>query len=207
MERVKNLVTPKRSYLIVALVIFLVTTTVAVLVNSFVMGHGFTTERSVSRYVGFEAWSAAIFAVGNFFVSGVMGVFLWRLGKLWEMPRIYYYCVFLMVLGLISLSVCPIGLCDIDGQKSLVSLIHELSSRTMFIMILVAAGLMVMKPYGTKASRIICAFYVVYGLVCVFGYLTHGVWFESRVLIFETLYIVGFVVMLFCQCDKRLIAK
>lgn len=203
----KNLATPKRSCLIAALAIFLIAALTAVLINSFVMGYGFSTGRSISRYVGFEMWSAVVFAVGNFFVSGVMGVFLWRLGKLWEMPRVYYYCVFLMVLGLISLSVCPIGLCDIDGQKSLVSLIHELSSRTMFIMMMVAAGLMAMKPYGTKASCILCVTYVVYGLVCIFGYLGHEIWFESRVLIFETLYIVGFIVVLLCQRDKRLVKQ
>jgi len=206
-EHIEKLAAPKKSCLIIALAIFLITAMMAVMVNSFVVGYGLSTGRSISRYVGYEVWSAVVFAIGNFFVSGVMGVFLWRLGKLWEMPRIYYYCVFLMVLGLITLSVCPIGLYDVGEQKSVVSLVHELSSRTMFIMMMIAAGLMAIKPYGTKVSRVLCVIYVFYGLVCVFGYLGNEVWFESRVLIFEILYIVGFVVMLLCQRDKRLIKQ
>ncbi len=202
---VEKIKMPKKTRLAVALAVFLTTSLAAVVLNSFVVGHGLTMGRSISRYVGFEMWSAVIFALGNFFAAGATGAFLWCLGELWKMPRVYYYCVMLMVLGLVWLSLCPIGLCDVNGQKSMISLVHELSSRTMFIMMVVTAGLLAVRPYGTTRSRAICGTYVIYGLVCIVGYLTHGEWFESRVLIFETLYIAGFVGILLAQQDRRTI--
>lgn len=195
---------PPKRRLVVALVVFLTTSLAAVVLNSFLLGYGFTFGRSISRYVGFEVWSSVVFALGNFFAAGATGAFLWCLGELWKLPRIYYYSVILMVLGLVWLSLCPIGLCDYANEKSLISLIHELSSRAMFIMMMVTAGLLALRPYGTSNSRAICITYVIYGLICIAGYLTHGDWFESRVLIFETLYIAGFVGILLMQYDRRM---
>lgn len=187
--------------------VFLTTALAAVILNSFVLGYGLNVERSISRYVGFEVWSSVIFACGNFFAAGATGAFLWRLGELWKLPRVYYYCVMVMVLGLVGLSLCPIGLFDVNGQKSIVSLIHELSSRTMFVMMMVVAGLLAIRPYGTRTSRILCGVYVVYGLLCTIGYLTHGSWFIPYCLVFETGYIAAFVVVLLAQKDKRIEQK
>lgn len=199
---------PRKRWLVAALVVFLVTSMTAIFLNSFLMGHGWSTERSVSRYVGFEIWSSMIFAVGNLFAAGVTGAFLWKLGGLWKMPRIYYYCVMLMVLGLIWLSLCPIGLCDPgDGRKSIVSFAHEVSSRTMFLMMMAAAGMIALRSYATDVSRILCGGYVVYGAFCILGYLTHSHWFEARVLIFETVYIAGFVILLLVLKDRRLVKQ
>mgnify|MGYP001054451178 FL=1 len=200
---IEKIAMPRKRRLVAALIIFLVTSLAAVILNSFMMGYGLEVERSISRYVGFEIWSSVIFAFGNFFAAGATGAFLWCLGELWELPRVYYYCVIVMVLGLIGLSLCPIGLFDMGGEKSIVSLIHELASRTMFIMMMVVAGLLALRPYGTRGSRVVCWVYVVYGLFCVVGYLTKGSWFIPYCLFFETFYIAAFVLVLLVQKDKR----
>lgn len=194
---------PRKRWLVVALIVFLTTSLTAVILNSFVMGYGLNVERSISRYVGFEVWSSVIFALGNFFAAGATGAFLWHLGELWQLPRVYYYCVIAMVVGLVGLSLCPIGLFDVNGQKSIISLIHELSSRTMFIMMMAVMALLAARPYGTRLSRTLCWTYVVYGLVCTVGYLARGSWFIPYCLLFETCYIAAFVVVLLAQKDKR----
>lgn len=199
------IVMPPRGGLFVALAMFLITATLGVVVNSFVFGKGFHLNWSVSRYVGSEIWSAVVFALGNAVVVGVVMKYLWRLGEAWKMPRVYYYCAFLMAVGLIWLSVCPVGFFDMEGEKSVISLFHEWSSKTMFIMMMVVAAMLARNRRAKAGSRAISATYVIYGIFCVTGYLTAGAWFTPLILIYETVYIATFPLVL-AGCRPKIVA-
>lgn len=193
-----------RGGLYVALATFLVTAALGILINSFVFGKGFNLYWSVSRYVGSEVWSAVLFALGNGLVVAMVMRYLWRLGEIWQMPRVYYYCAFLMAVGLIALSVCPVGFCDIEGRKSVVSLIHELSSKTMFIMMMVTAAMLAGSRHSAARAKAVCIVYVVYGIFCVTGYLTAGTWFTPLILAYESVYIATFpLVLAECQTQRE----
>lgn len=196
---------PKKGGLWLALGVFLVTATLGVVINSFVFQRGLSLDRSISRYVGYEAWSAILFALGNFVVAGTVGSYLWKLGEFWKMPRIYYYCAFLMVVGLIMLSVFPVGYFDLGGQKSVISYAHEIASRTMFIMMMLMAAMLAGRraSAGTMAA---CAMYLVYAVFCVTGYLTEGEWFTPLILIYEWVYIAAFPLVL-AACKGRAVEK
>lgn len=194
--------TPRRTWLGFALGAFLIVAFAAVIVNSFCLGHGLDFGRSISRYVGFEVWSALAFSPVCVFAAGATGVFLWKLGQRWEMPRVYYYCVLLMSAGLIFLSLFPIGLCDPVGSKSIVSFAHEISSRTMFLMMLATAAMLTVSRHAAVYSRRVSLVFVIYGVICVTGYFSHGAWFESCILLFETAYIAGFVAILLMQKNR-----
>ncbi len=193
---------PRKGGLWVALVTFLVTATLGVVINSFVFGRGLSFDRSISRYVGYETWSAVVFALGNGLVVAMVASYLWRLGEAWKMPRVYYYCAFLMAVGLIWLSACPVGYCDIGGRKSVVSLFHELTSKTMFIMMMLVAAMLAGNRRASAGTRAVCVAYVVYGIFCVTGYLTEGSWFEPLVLVYESTYIVTFPLVL-AACREK----
>ncbi len=193
----------RKKWMWVGLAVFLLTASAAIVVNSLACGHGFVVSRSISRYVGFETWSAVLFALGNFVATGTTMAYLWGLGEKWKMPRIYYYMTFLMGLGLVCLSVWPVGYFDTEAGKSIISYAHEISSRTMFaMMLLVAIMLVFRRTYSSKKSRVIAALYAIYGVACMLGYFTGGGWFISYFMFYEGFYIAAFILMLMAQKDK-----
>lgn len=201
-RKVEAVTVPKKGGLWLALAVFLTTATLGVVINSFVFGRGLSLDRSISRYVGYETWSAILFALGNFLVVAMVGKYLWKLGEDWHMLRIYYYCAFLMVVGLILLSIFPVGYFDINGQRSVISFAHEISSRMMFIMMMLAAAMLAGNWRASAGTRAACVMYLVYAVFCVTGYLTQGSWFTPLILIYESVYIATFPMVL-AACKGR----
>lgn len=190
-----------RKGLFVALGIFVVTVAFGVTVNTLVFGKGFHLNWSVSRYMGSEIWSAVIFVLGNSVVAGVVGRYLWLLGRAWKMPRVYYYCALLMVVGLITLSFFPFGLFDVNGVKSIETFIHEVSSRTMFIMMMLMAAMLAGRR-ATARTRAACVVFVIYAVFCVTGHVSGAEWFVPLTLIYESVYIATFPLVL-ASCRVR----
>ena len=190
--------------MILALMIFLATATLAVVLNSTVGGYGWHLNWSISRYVGLELWSVMLFAIGNCFVAALMGSYLWRLGERWKMSKIYFVLVLVMAAALLWLSFCPIGFCDVGDMRSTVSLMHEFSSRTMFItMMLIAATIVICRRAGRLAHALNVG-YRVYASFCVVGQLTRAEWFAPMVLVYESVYLIGFLlIMAYCGASAR----
>lgn len=196
---------PKKSGLWLALGVFLVTAGLGVVINSFVFGRGLRLGWSISRYVGCETWSAVLFALGNFLVVAMVGRYLWKLGAKWHMLRIYYYCAFLMCVGLILLSIFPVGYFDSVAGKSVISYAHEISSRMMFIAMMLMAAMLAGNWRASAQTRALCMAYLVYAVFCVTGYLTAGSWFTPLILIYESVYIATFPMLLAaCRTGKEL---
>lgn len=197
--RIKKKQLPHSKCIITALTVFLVTAFVAIIVNSTLLGHGFHLEYSISKYVGLETWSAVMFAIGNCFVTALFGRYLWKLGEAWAMPRLFYYLIIVMVAGLLGLSFCPSGYCDFDGQKSLITWMHEICSRTMFVAMMSEAALIAIWKKAGRLAHAVCVSYVVYAIICIIGYFTKGEWFLPLVMVYETIYLAMFMIMLaFC---------
>lgn len=197
--RGKATVMPGRRGLWVALGAFCVTALCGILANKFVMDYGYEglrTGASVSRYVGAAPWTAILFALGNITVVVMVARFLWKLGEAWKMPRLHYYLTFVMAVTLILLSVFPVGYFDVEGKKSLISLVHELSARTMFIAMLLISVMLVGTQRSHIVTKVVATLYAIYGVFCVAGYLMGWAFFQRRTLIFEVAYIMLFVVVL-----------
>ncbi len=191
---------PQRKLILIALGVFLSSAFLAIIVNS-VAKYGFDISRSISRYVGFEYWSATVFTLANLVVAGLIMRYLWQLAEVWKMPRVFYYALVLMAACLIWLSVCPIGLTDVAGETSVISLMHELASRTMFLTMMLAAFLIAVSKKANTAAKIGNGIFVVYGLVCVVGYLLQADWFISYTMIYETVFLTGFMLAI-ALCGK-----
>lgn len=187
-----------------AMGVFLATAAVAVIINSTLSGYGWHLEWSISKYVGLETWSAIMFAAGNLAVALLMGKYLWSLGERWKMPKIYYLAVLVMAVALLWLSFCPVGYFDVAGEKSTISLMHVMSSRLMFVMMMAIAMIVIMCRRAGVSAHALCVGYLVYAIFCVIGELTRADWFVPLTLIFESAYLFGFMmVMAYCGVNAR----
>lgn len=192
---------PKKGGLVFGLMLFVTVAVTIVMVNSFGLGYGLHWDYSISKYVGLELWSTIAFAVGNMLVAAVAGRYAWKLGEAWKMPRMYFYSVFVMVVALIWLSMCPTVLCDVGEKKSLISWMHFVASRTMFLAMLIVGAMLALYKKASERTRTWSAIFVAYGVICVLGYLMEGGWF--RLLVCESLYIDGFMGVLLVQKGKE----
>lgn len=197
----------KRRWMLEVILLFVSTASLAVIVNS-LLGYGFHTEFSISRYVGLETWSAIVFALGNFVVAYLMVQYLYALGEAWKMSRWFYWLVVVMAIALIGLSVCPVGYFDSEWASygtSAPSRIHELCSRLMFAMMLFVTMAVALRRDTSKETRFANLIFVAYGLLCLFGYLTKGAWFVNALLFFESSYLLSFMVL--CLFARRSVVR
>lgn len=184
----------KERYVMVALAIFTVVVLGVVLVYCFRDG-GFHMEYSISRYVGREMWSAGVFLVGNLVIVGLMYEYVmevWRkYGKLW------LTLMAVMMVCFVGLSLCPIGLFDANyGEYGVVSILHQIFSRGMFMTMAVIALVMGVRLFKVgKKMAWVCLAYV--GLAIILGVMsvvTKIFWDLNFML--ETAYIYLFMIML-----------
>lgn len=151
---------------------------------------------TISYYVGTTTWTAVMFAVLNLIVAGLMGHYLWQIGQVWRMPRVYYYLVIVLAVALIWLSVCPVHYADYAGHVSLVSRMHEVASRTMFLAMAAMMLMMAAQRETSTRTRLFAMAYLVLAAVSVLGYLTAGAWFMPAILLWESGYILAFMLLM-----------
>lgn len=193
---------PSKWLIVGALAVFLGTSFIAIFINATVLEHGFHLEYSISHYVGLELWSAIFFTLGNIFVSIFMAYFLWKLGEAWKMPRLFYWLIVVLVVSLIGLSVCPSGFADMGDQISTVTWIHVLTSRLMFIAMMLIAAMIVVCRHANALAHIINVVYLIYAVVCIMGFMEEQTWFLDAVMVFETIYLAAFMTVM-AACDDK----
>lgn len=193
---------PSKWLIVGAMMVFVGTAFLGIAVNSVIFRHGFYTEWSISHYVGLEIWSAILFTLGNIFVTIFMGRYLWQLGEAWKMPRVFYWLIVVLVVTLLGLSFCPSGMFDEGDSTSIITWIHILTSRGMFIAMMLVAAMIVISRHANALAHLVNVLYLIYAVVCIVGFMTEAEWFMSNVMVFETLYIMAFMTAL-AFCDDR----
>lgn len=198
----------QKKRMLMAIGVFLVTSVLAIIINS--LSYGWHWGYSISRYVGLETWSAVVFALGNVVVAGLFGKYLYAVGEAWRMPKVFYVLVIVTIVALLGLSVCPIGYFDPVGAEygmSVPSVIHKACSRLMFGCMLVMA---LMWQWCKEASVVVrrwCMMFVVYGVFCVVAYMLEVSWFFQAMLVFESTYILGFMVLCWRLQGKNIVKE
>lgn len=186
--------------LLLAMGIFGATSLAAVIINAGAYqgaARPWLLGNSISWYVGSRVWSAIFFALGNLAVAILIGRYLWMLGKLWQMPRVYFYFIFLVIVALIWLSVFPLGLFDTPTSKSTISYFHEAGSRTMFFAMALVLFLLALKCRSHKLLKICLASFVIYAIFCAVATLAEVKCFLAGLLFFEAFYIIAFMILIF----------
>lgn len=157
---------------------------------------------TISYYVGTSTWAAVMFAVLNFVTVLLIGYYLWQLGQVWQMSRIYYHLVVILAVAFVWLSVCPVYYADYMGHVSLVSRIHEVASRTMFVMMALIVLLVVLNRTASTGTRALGVVYLMFAIVSVLGYLTNGAWFTPAILVWESSYILAFLLVMIVARER-----
>ena len=191
-----------------AIGVFLFTSLAAISFNS--LHYGWHWGYSISRYVGLETWSALLFALGNILVAGLFGKYLYAVSEAWRMPKWFYVVIVMTAVALLGLSACPIGYFDLPGAKygtSAPSQIHQICSRLMFVCMLLMAFVWQLCGKVQTQMRYWCMGFVVYGIFCAVGYFWKLEWFSQLMLIFESAYILGFMVLCWRLQGKDLAKK
>ncbi len=195
---------PSKWLIIGAMMSFLGTAFLIIAINSIVFRHGFHPNLTISRYVGMEIWSALVFALSNIFVTMFIGRYLWQLGQAWQMPKLYYCLVIFQAVTLLALSACPVGMFDVTSTApSVISWIHNLSARAMFLTMMLIAAMVVFCRRANVLAHVFNAFYVLYAAICIFGHFAERPWFVANIMFIEAAYLFGFMLAM-AFCDKRL---
>lgn len=195
--------TEKRRLILVALAVFVATAGLAVILNSTLCGYGFHLEYSISRYVGLETWSAILFALGNLVVAGCLLSYLYYLAEIWQLPRWFNWLVVVMAVTLIMLSVCPVGYFDpAPGMKSMPTWAHEMSSRTMFLAMLLAAVTLMLCGRAQAGTRRRALIFATFGVVYICAYIAKMGWLRDLLLVFESLYLLWFMALCLTSRSK-----
>lgn len=199
----RNAQLPSKWLIVGAMAVFLGVAFIAIYINSFVFGYGLHLDETISHYVGLELWSAVFFTLGNIFVSIFMAMYLWRMGRVWKMPKLFYWVIVLLVVTLIGLSVFPSGIYnDGSGKTSIVTWAHMIMSRAMFTAMMLVAAMIVMCRRANKIAHIANVIFLIYAVTCIGGFMTGAEWFTGHVMIFETAYLAAFMVVL-AMCDEK----
>ncbi len=162
---------------------------------------GLRLDYSISKYVGLSFPSAILFLLTNVFVS----VALWR----YLMPRLktdaQKIIMKIIVATLVMLSLFPIGLFDniIPGPVILgrtpISFLHVITSRTMFVAISAFALLTFYEGksknlHDVNIQKTALAFFL-YAAICIFVFIFFSTFFWQFDIIFESLYIALFFIV------------
>lgn len=180
----------------VAIGMFCLGAVLAILGNGWILHYGWHVDYSISRYVGLEAWSAIVFMLTNMVVMLAMRRELFAMGAKMSARKWYYWLVVAMLIALIGLSAFPVGYFDPMGAmyaSSTLSKVHEICARGMFIAMLIVTAVVVLNNKMPRMTRRIAGGFLVYGMFCLLGYLAKFRWFAQWVLVFEGLYILGFM--------------
>lgn len=158
-------------------------------------------DYSISKYVGLTFPSAILFLVTNVYVSFI----LWRYIKPRLKTDMQKVVMKIIIATLVLLSVFPIGLFDsifpepVIFGRTPISFLHVITSRTMFIAMAAFALLTFYEGknknlHDANIQKTALAFFL-YAAVCTVAFIFFSPFFWKVDLIFESLYIAFFFIV------------
>lgn len=176
---------------------------VAILIVHLLTGTAvFRLDYSISRYVGLTVPSAIVFLLTNIVVSALM----WRFMKSKLKTKTQRFLIKYIIAMLILLSIFPIVLFDemiptpIIFGRAPISFLHVITSRTMFFAM---AAFALETFYEGKSKKLHdqnvqkCALlFFIFAALCVFVYIFFSPVFWQLNIVFESLYIAFFFILI-----------
>jgi hypothetical protein len=175
---------------------------IAILLTHIITGTAdFCINYSISKYVGLSFPSATAFLLVNIFVS----VMMWQYLKPKLKSEWLKLLLKIIVVTLVLLSIFPIGLFDniipepVLFGRTPISFLHVITSRTMFIAM---AAFSAMAFYEGKVKNLhdanvrkVALLFFTYAVICTFAFIFFPEIFWQIDLIFESLYIAFFFIL------------
>ena len=187
-----------RKSVIVSMIVFWVGFFTILLIHNITGTAGFHLSFSISKYVGLTFPSAITFLLMNLFVS----FSLWKYLKPKLKNDTEKNIMKIIIVTLVLLSVFPIGLFDsiipepIFLGRTPISFLHVITSRTMFVAMAGFALYVFFTRKGTSKHELnirkIALSFVIYAAICTFTFIFFSGIFWKYDLIFESVYILYF---------------
>lgn len=188
----KSLKTP----LLIVLIIFVLSVSIIVFSHSFLEGYGLHLEYSISRYIGLELWSVIFFAICSLINIFFLLRFYFRFKKTYKISLPWHIAFFIMLIGYLVLSFCPVGFFDeVWGIYGTVSKLHRTFAGVMFVSAVVVMFFTAKKFKNNKKLILAASIFVAFGsLYCIFFKLKIT-WFMNVFLVPEALFLLSFVLI------------
>lgn len=188
----------------IGVIIFVFVVLCIVFGNSFLFGHGFHIEYSISRYIGLELWSAIFFFLNSLFLVNLLLIFYKKIKTTFKMPKLWQICFIIMIITFIGLSCCPVGFFDETwGDFGVVSHLHRFFSFSMFLISILVSIINFFKFQGRK-SKIITLSFAIYGTLFAISYAVNNSFVLNGFLFFETLFLLWFLTSLLVISSENL---
>lgn len=188
----------QRKIVIISMVAFWVNFAIILVTHLLTNTTDLHIDYSISKYVGLTVTSSIAFLIVNVAVS----IALWKYLKPLIKSNIQRYLLLYIVVMLIGLSLCPIHLYDnvipepIIMGRAPISFLHVITSRTMFVaMMLFSIVTFCLGEFRKKYNRITTSaslVFMIYAIICVAAFVFFPQIFWSFDIIFESLYIAFF---------------
>ncbi len=184
-----------------AMILFWVNFFAILIIHNLTGRAGLHLDFSISKYVGLSFPSAIAFLIVNTFVA----LSMWQYLKPKLKDNIQRWLMLYIVVTLILLSLFPIGLFDeiirapIIFGRTPISFLHVITSRTMFVA-MTAFALYTFyagkrKNYHDKTIIKTALAFFIYAAICTFTYIFFSNVFWSFDIVFESLYIAFFFIV------------
>lgn len=178
------------------MVIYGIVISIIVVSHSFIEGYDFHLDYTISRYLGLMCWSAILFLITSIFSAAALFKFILRFKNRHKMNILWFITACLMLIGLLGLSICPIGLHDeVYGNFGTVSICHRYFSIVMFASSVVFAGLSFLK-FKEKTTRLNLGTFVIYGSAVALLYATENPFLMDLIFLFEGIFLIWMMVVL-----------
>lgn len=164
------------------------------LVQSTIGGFGFNFDYSVSRYVGLTAVSASIFLLCNIANICLLFPALKSVKRSLNLNIVWYIISIIMLVALLSLSICPVGLHDeVWGEFGTISVIHRISAGTMFVLAIILSTLTLSKLKRHLPIFLLFIAFIAYGAVFVLGFRSNAPIVTDNMLFLESEFLLWFL--------------
>ncbi|MBQ6570753.1 hypothetical protein IJI02_00175 [Candidatus Saccharibacteria bacterium] len=186
-----------RKYLLCTTAIFTFVELLIVLTHSFLEGYGFHLEYSFSRYIGLEPWSIILFFFTALAILFSLFGFYRIFDRLNHLNLLEKLSALIMSIGLLGLSVCPVGFFDQTwGDYGVVSQLHRIFASIMFTFSTIFVFLLLIRFRRNRHFLLASALFVSYGFVLIVSYALKFAWISRYFLIAESVFLFLFPTLL-----------
>ena len=188
---------PEKTYIKLAIAVYILVVLVVVLGNSFLCDFDFHTNYTISRYIGLSTWSALLFLMASLAVFYNVLKYVLFLRREHHMNKIWSIVSILTVSALIGVGIFPVGYFDQTfGDFGVVSTLHRSFACAMFCLSIPMIFLTTLHFRHENRFLIPSTIFVVYGLFFVFCYHFQLQFFMNSILFFESAFLAYFLSLL-----------
>ena len=193
-----------KTHVKVSLITYILITIIIVGGHSIFASRGFHLDYTISRYIGLSAWSALLFLATSIFIFINVIKYLKYLKVAENLSTFWWIIAMITMVSLIGVGLCPLGYFDQTyGEFGAVSIMHRISSATMFCFSILLILLTIIKIHQEKRFLIACLLYIIYGCFFVICYSLNLQFFMENIFIFEATILASFYIVLLCKQDKN----